>query len=112
MDTIQLLQRAVELTQNTQTQFEEIINEYLILINVIHDCCILNHVPKQEISEEMKCFYDTLVELKKHKKRFQEVLQNAIEKQCEHQFVKDLIDINPDTSQTIEYCEICGFTKK
>ena len=30
---------------------------------------------------------------------------------CEHLFVKDLVDLNPDQSLTIEYCERCMFCK-
>jgi hypothetical protein len=30
---------------------------------------------------------------------------------CKHDWVQDLIDIDPDRSQTIEYCKICQTTK-
>ena len=30
---------------------------------------------------------------------------------CKHDWVTDLIDIDPDRSKTIEYCKICSFTK-
>lgn len=30
---------------------------------------------------------------------------------CKHEWVTDLIDIDPDRSQTIEYCKICQLTK-
>jgi hypothetical protein len=30
---------------------------------------------------------------------------------CKHEWVTDLIDIDPDRSQTIEYCRICQATK-
>ena len=30
---------------------------------------------------------------------------------CNHQFIKDLIDINPDFSKEITYCTLCGYTK-
>jgi len=29
----------------------------------------------------------------------------------EHKYIIDLIDISPDKSNTIEYCQICGYTK-
>ena len=31
---------------------------------------------------------------------------------CNHIFIKDLIDITPDYSKEITYCEICEFTPK
>lgn len=34
-----------------------------------------------------------------------------IDAECEHKYVTDLIDINPDESKTICYCNICGTTK-
>ena len=29
---------------------------------------------------------------------------------CEHKFIEDSIDIDPDRSQNIRYCSICGYT--
>ena len=31
---------------------------------------------------------------------------------CKHEFVQDLIDIDPDRSETIEYCHKCEYTKQ
>lgn len=36
---------------------------------------------------------------------------NNIQNLCEHDFIDDTIDIDPDRSKTITYCIICGFTK-
>lgn len=33
-----------------------------------------------------------------------------LHKNCHHEIVMDLIDIDPDRSQTISYCTICGNT--
>jgi hypothetical protein len=30
---------------------------------------------------------------------------------CSHEFITDLIDINPERSQNITYCRICEYTK-
>jgi hypothetical protein len=30
---------------------------------------------------------------------------------CKHEWITDLIDIDPDRSKTIEYCKSCGKTK-
>lgn len=44
-------------------------------------------------------------------------LNNLIAKkkdQCciKHEWIKDLIDLNPDSSQTIIYCSLCGISQK
>ena len=31
---------------------------------------------------------------------------------CSHEFVTDMIDINPERSQNITFCRICEYTKK
>ena len=36
--------------------------------------------------------------------------KKLIEK-CNHEFVEDIIDINPDTSKSIRYCSICEYTE-
>lgn len=36
--------------------------------------------------------------------------QEKIKTLCEHDFVDDTIDINPDKSQNITYCRICEYT--
>lgn len=38
--------------------------------------------------------------------------ENNIDKLCTHEFIVDMIDINPDKSKTICYCKICGHTEK
>jgi hypothetical protein len=39
-------------------------------------------------------------------------LNQIIYSNCEHTFVEDIIDINPDRSQNIIYCTICEYTKE
>jgi hypothetical protein len=34
-------------------------------------------------------------------------IRNKLTSMCKHDWVQDLIDIDPDRSQTIEYCKIC-----
>lgn len=34
-------------------------------------------------------------------------INNYIDTYCQHNYISDLIDINPDYSQTIQYCEKC-----
>lgn len=39
-------------------------------------------------------------------------IKNKLENKCQHEWVKDLIDIDPDRSQHICYCVKCEVTKK
>lgn len=39
-----------------------------------------------------------------------EDVMKYLHKHCKHDIVDDLIDIDPDRSQTIYYCTICGNT--
>ena len=41
-----------------------------------------------------------------------EKLRSKIISICKHEWVKDYIDIDPEKSQTIEYCKICQTTRK
>lgn len=41
----------------------------------------------------------------------QKYKQNNVTNQCNHKFVKDMIDITPDQSMNICYCVKCGFTR-
>ena len=41
-----------------------------------------------------------------------EKIRSKIISLCKHDWVTDSIDIDPDRSQTIEYCKICQQTKK
>jgi hypothetical protein len=39
------------------------------------------------------------------------ILNNHIKNKCNHEFITDLIDINPDESRSITYCKFCECTK-
>ncbi len=39
-------------------------------------------------------------------------IKDLINKKCEHEWIDDMIDIDPDSSQTICYCVKCEVTKK
>jgi flagellar biosynthesis regulator FlbT len=38
-------------------------------------------------------------------------INNKIECSCCHRFIKDVIDIGPESTMNITYCEICEYTK-
>jgi hypothetical protein len=43
---------------------------------------------------------------------FKAKLDEHIKCRCEHQWITDLIDIDPDTSREIMYCKFCNIYKK
>ena len=45
-------------------------------------------------------------------KGVKEMCEQKIHKLCNHEFERDLIDIDPDRSKIIEYCKICEYVKK
>jgi hypothetical protein len=38
------------------------------------------------------------------------ICEKKIIKLCNHEFINDVIDINPEKSQNITYCKICEYT--
>ena len=77
----------------------------------------LNYIQKNYNSKEIqlilsffsngKTSYDFFI--KKRKKL--EKLYIYIENSCEHEFIEDHIDIDPEISQKIIYCHKCEYTK-
>ena len=90
------------------------------IINIYDDL-----IKKTENQDSIDIEYsaeEVIIILKKIKKSYEEKLIETSEttnlfhelchEVCEHKYIIDLIDISPDKSMTIEYCEICGYTKK
>ena len=50
---------------------------------------------------------DTIIELSKNTKEQINLCNTKLQSLCDHQFINDSIDINPDQSKNIRYCEIC-----
>jgi len=61
---------------------------------------------------------DFFVQCNKYKNELSEIkhlinnINNSICQLCEHEFVEDEIDLTPDSSQKIEYCVLCEYTKE
>jgi hypothetical protein len=61
---------------------------------------------------------DFLLQCNKYKKELSEIknfinnINYSISQLCQHEFVEDEIDLTPDRSQKIEYCQICEYTKE
>jgi len=59
-------------------------------------------------SENKTFFY----EKKEHIRILRALCNMKIFKMCNHDFIEDTIDIDPDRSQNIRYCKICEYTDK
>ena len=59
----------------------------------------------------IKDIYNDFIQLKKNILHLKNVCKKNIQKICKHDFVTDLIDINPDESRSITYCTICELTR-
>jgi hypothetical protein len=55
---------------------------------------IMDHIPANEQSIEYKFIV--------------QMIHTLIEQTCQHEIVRDLIDISPDKSETIYYCRHCS----
>ena len=52
------------------------------------------------------------VEKRNHIQHLKNMCNQYIYSLCDHEFIDDVIDIDPDTSQTIIYCQICGLGRR
>ena len=88
---------------------ENIIENYNIIIDVTNSEENLeqNHYNIFQPETNQNFFMNRLT----HMKQFQKICDNKIKKLCVHNFINDTIDINPERSDNITYCQYCGLTK-
>jgi hypothetical protein len=78
---------------NFFTNYPDLLEEYYMLFGDF-----LNKECNDKKIDELTKFIDNLELLKKNI--------------CNHEYIYDLIDIDPDKSQTIQYCKKCNKIKK
>jgi len=74
-------------------------NESLRLYEVKTMLSIQKQLYSIPVSRQTRDYYDILSKVNQY-----------LHKHCIHNVVHDLIDIDPDRSQSISYCTICGST--
>ena len=85
-------------------EIEKMETEIKELKHIIQEC-IKNKEPEKEIDIledelcELEIRYNKMIEL------------HNFQMCCDHVFIEDLVDLNPDKSMTIEYCVHCLFQK-
>ena len=97
--------------ENLIKQLEETIESYNEIMSFINEKCDYNY-----LSIDLINFYNNLcVECEQQLtilKNMKKLNDKNIYENCEHNFVMDIIDINPEKEQTIYYCTICELTKE
>lgn len=83
-------------------------------INCKKACVQLLNELTEEIENSNSITDDLFFFIKKH--QFLTSLKGECEKKihelCNHEFETDLVDIDPDSSVTVQYCKICEYTIK
>jgi hypothetical protein len=92
-------------------QLEEVILSYNEIMCYINENCDYNYRTIDLIN-----FYNNLcVECEQQLvilKNMKKINDKYIYEQCEHNFITDIIDIDPEKEKTICYCTICELTKE
>lgn len=93
-------------------EYENIIN---CLVEIINSYNKINQIIDKNIYMEPDVNLGTDVSFFINKLNETKILKKECEKHigelCDHKFVEDLIEIGPETSKYITYCEICETTK-
>jgi hypothetical protein len=92
-------------------QLEEIITTYNDTMSCINENCDYNYSTVDLIN-----YYNNLcVECEQqiiYIKEIQKMNNDIVYDKCEHNFITDIIDINPEKEKTICYCTICELSKR
>jgi len=63
------------------------------------------------VSSNQTCNKKFFYEKKEHIRILRALCIMKIFKMCNHEFIEDTIDIDPDRSKNIRYCKICEYTE-
>ena len=61
--------------------------------------------------QKILCYLDLPKYENTLKHEYLKIINEQIENKCQHNYVTDYIDIDPDNSTRIQYCSICEHTK-
>jgi len=92
-------------------QLEEALNSYKDIITYIKENCEYNYV-----TSDLLIYYKNLSsECEEQIIIIKEIIRlndMRMYEKCEHNFITDIIDIDPEKEKTICYCSICELTKR
>ena len=90
----------------------EIIHIYQDLIETAETQTTQDGYNKVEDINLFTIIKETYLEDLNETNAFCKALEKISQKICQHNYIIDLIDITPDRSSQIEYCQTCGHTKE
>lgn len=110
LDLFKDLHCNMEHIKASKNRVKQIKNSINSLNNNFFEVKCNNHL----LSEYLRMFEDTETynELVINLETLIKQVEHHIKNRCEHEWVNDIIDIDPDTSQHICYCVKCEITKK
>jgi hypothetical protein len=94
---------------NNIKYLEEMINEYHLIFTEANNCDISI---TEKLLDEIKFVEnnDDFIHKLKCMRQLKDSIVKKINELCEHNYVEDIIDISPEYSKKITYCEICEHT--
>ena len=108
---------SVEELLNNKHNYININNNIMNIIdsyNSLKNCftCIDNLITYEAYIDTSNSYIKCLTNILNQNKAYIDIINNQIYENCNHNFVTDWIDINPDESRQIEYCIICELNKQ
>ena len=95
-----------------RNNYDKIIDYLNNIIDTMEDISeYTREINNSEILFDIEVNMLSLIEKRKNIISLKESCVEHIYSLCNHEFINDLIDINPDESQTICYCQICDLSK-
>ena len=92
-------------------QIEDSIESYNEIMSCINENCEYTYITIELIN-----FYNNLCEDSESQlsimKDMKVINDDLVYEKCEHNFITDIIDIDPEKDKTICYCTICELTKR
>jgi len=92
----------------------ELMIRYLDRINELNDEIIMNSKYNSiKIDENFNDFHiiSSLPKTRENLLQLKKMCDKHIFELCKHEYIDDLIDVDPDKSLHITYCKLCGYTK-
>lgn len=112
-NSVELLKKIMTLNENFAIYLNDIMNYKSSIDQQTNEYKTL-FKDKDDIIEEYEHIYDdnSFKDLIKIVTEFNDKLANELYQNCSHNFVSDMVDIDPDTSAEIVYCDKCDLHKK